>query len=165
MILVALVLQPAQAQTYTVLHSFAGGPADGAYPNGELIEDAAGNWYGTTDAGGGAGTVFKLDPAGVLTVLYSFTDGTDGASPQEGLFRDPTGNLYGTTWGGGASGRGTVFKLDTSNILTTLYSFRGGSDGAHPDFRLVSINGELYGTTHTEAAQAATAAVAARSSR
>jgi uncharacterized repeat protein (TIGR03803 family) len=83
----------------------------------------------------------------VLTVLYSFTGGTDGASPQGGLFRDPTGKLYGTTWGGGASGRGTVFKLDTSNILTTLYSFRGGSDGALPQSRLVSINGDVYGTT------------------
>jgi uncharacterized repeat protein (TIGR03803 family) len=137
-----LASQPAHAQTYTVVHNFAGYPTDGAYPNGELIQDAAGNFYGTTSS-----TVFKLDPSGVETTLYSFTGGTDGAGPEAGLFRDPEGNLYGTTAVGGAYGFGTVFKLGTSNVLTTLYSFKGGSDGAHPESKLISINGDLYGTT------------------
>jgi len=42
---------PAQAQTFTLLHSFTGG-ADGADPSGSLIGDAAGNLYGTTLGGG-----------------------------------------------------------------------------------------------------------------
>ena len=41
----------------TVLYSFTGG-ADGYAPEGGLIQDAAGNFYGTT--GFGNGTVFKL---------------------------------------------------------------------------------------------------------
>jgi uncharacterized repeat protein (TIGR03803 family) len=47
----------------TVLHSFTGG-ADGAYPRADLIRDAAGNLYGTTEQGGafGRGAVFKLTP-------------------------------------------------------------------------------------------------------
>ena len=47
----------------TVLHAFHGG-TDGQYPNGGLIQDAAGNLYGTTNEGGasGYGTVFKLTP-------------------------------------------------------------------------------------------------------
>jgi len=45
-----------------VLHSFTGGPTDGASPYSRLIRDAAGNLYGTTSFGGAFdyGTVFKL---------------------------------------------------------------------------------------------------------
>ena len=55
-------------------------------------------------SGGGAsnaGVVYKLDPAGNETVLYSFTAGADGAYPYGGVIRDAAGNLYGTTAGGG----------------------------------------------------------------
>lgn len=138
----------ASAQSYSVLYTFAGG-TDGSSPNGHLIQDSAGNLYGTTTFGGssGQGTIFKIDPAGTETVLYTFTGGADGAQPSAGLFRDPAGNLYGPTTSGGASGRGTLFKLDTTNTLTTLHSFEGGSDGWAPESRLISFNGQLYGTT------------------
>ena len=71
----AATLPSAQAQTYTVLHTFKGG-ADGANPYAGLTRDAAGNLYGTTVEGGdlscpddvnGCGTVFKLDSSGALT--------------------------------------------------------------------------------------------------
>ena len=53
----------AQAQTETVLYSFAG-PTDGDLPYAGLIFDAAGNLYGTTEQGGTAnhGTVFEIIP-------------------------------------------------------------------------------------------------------
>ena len=87
-----------------VLHNFAS-PPHGAYPANGVIRDEQGNLYGTTNGaysdvpGGGtnnAGLVFKLDPSGNETVLYSFTGGADGSSPN-GLILDPAGNLYGTT--------------------------------------------------------------------
>ncbi len=56
----------------TVLYNFIGG-ADGLYPEANVIRDAAGNLYGTTNQGGGAasaGVVFKLDSTGHETVLY-----------------------------------------------------------------------------------------------
>ncbi len=67
----------------TVLYSFTGG-TDGGTPVAELIQAADGNFYGTTGLGGpsNAGTLFKVTPAGVETVLYSFTGGTDGGNPQ-----------------------------------------------------------------------------------
>ena len=65
---------PAQAQTFTLLHSFTGG-ADGADPSGSLIGDAAGNLYGTTSD---PGVVFQLSASG-YTVLYRFTRDAGGA--------------------------------------------------------------------------------------
>jgi uncharacterized repeat protein (TIGR03803 family) len=68
-----------------------------------VILDPEGNLYGT--AGGGAanaGLVFKLDPAGDYTVLYTFNGGSDGSQPNYGLVLDSAGNLYGTTREGGA---------------------------------------------------------------
>ena len=123
-----VVTQSSHAQTYSVLYSFTGG-ADGGNPWAPLIQDAAGNLYGTTQAGGsnGVGTVFKLDASGTETVVYSFTAGTDGGFPLAGLVRDEAGNLYGTTLFGGvfACGCGTVFRLDPTGKETVLYSFAG----------------------------------------
>jgi uncharacterized repeat protein (TIGR03803 family) len=129
------------------LYSFAGSP-DGASPQAGLIGDAAGNFYGTTVAGGSShvGTVFKLAPSGE-TVLHSFS-GQDGANPQADLILDAAGNLYGTTLSGGDSNAGTVFRLDPSGKETVLYSFTGGPDGSRPSGSLVrESSGSLYGTT------------------
>ncbi|MGA2540499.1 MAG: choice-of-anchor tandem repeat GloVer-containing protein [Verrucomicrobiota bacterium] len=42
----------------------------------------------------------------------------------------------------------TVFQLSRNGVLTTLYSFTGGSDGANPDAGLVQgSDGSFYGTT------------------
>ena len=149
--LVLCTVPSGRAQTYTesVLYSFKG-PPDAAEPRAGLIQDAQGNLYGTTYAGGasGWGAVFKLDTTGNETVLYSFTDGADGGSPIGGLVRDAEGNLYGATVTGGASGNGTVFEVDTSGKETVLYSFAGAPDGAAPYAGLIQdAQGNLYGTT------------------
>ncbi len=87
--------------------------------------------------------------AQTFTPLYSFLGGAgDGSNPQGGLVIDSAGNLYGTTQLGGAQNYGTVFKIDTSNHETVLYSFKGGSDGVYPTSSLVmDSKGNLYGTT------------------
>ncbi len=133
----------------TVLHSFLGG-SDGSLPAAGVIRDAAGNLYGTTSSGGplGAGTVYEIDASGQERVLYSFTGGRDGADPLAGLIRDAAGNLYGTTAYGGPITTGTVFKIDVSGKETVLYSFAGGTDGAHPAAGVLrDAAGNLYGTT------------------
>jgi uncharacterized repeat protein (TIGR03803 family) len=138
---------------HKVLHAFKG-ETKGANPDTRLVLDPDGNLYGGTFSGGNmscdqwCGVLFKLDTAGKLTVLYSFTGGTDGSIPR-GLARDSVGNLYGTTYSGGASRNGTVFKLDTTGKLTILYSFVDGFDGGDPNglsFR--DSAGNLYGTTN-----------------
>src|SRR6516225_9960806 len=134
-----------------VLYSFSGGP-DGGYPYAGLILDAAGNLYGTADAGGAHnyGVVFEVPAGGAEGVLYSFTGtGGDGADPLAGLVRDAAGNLYGTTASGGASGLGTVFKVSAGGAETVLHSFTGGSDGEYPYASVIrDAAGNLYGTTY-----------------
>jgi hypothetical protein len=97
---------PAQAQTFTVLHSFTGGQ-DGGGPMAGVTLDA-GNLYGTAFGGGntggdcpsgGCGTVYKLKPSGsrwILDPLYSF-HGDDGMQPIARVVFGPDGTLYGTT--------------------------------------------------------------------
>ena len=88
--------------------------------------------------------------AQMFQVIHNFTGGFDGEYPRSGFSIDAAGNLYGTTFAGGA-GFGTVFKLKHAGsgwIVTPLYSFRGGSDGAGPLGRvIVASDGTLYGTT------------------
>jgi uncharacterized repeat protein (TIGR03803 family) len=136
----------------TVLHKFTGSP-DGWLPQSLLVEDAAGNLYGTTVQGGpnGFGTVFKIATTGEETVLYSFTGDSDGCFPYPGVILDASGNLYGVTSDGGSgfgnSGYGVVFKVDTAGNETVLHTF-GGADGANPSSTLIfDSQGNLYGTT------------------
>jgi uncharacterized repeat protein (TIGR03803 family) len=136
----------------TVLHTFAGGAVDGAYPNGFLILDSSGNLYGTTtaggSAGGGPGILFKVDPSGTETILHIFGGAGDGATPSSGLLRDSAGNMYGVTSTGGEYRWGTVYKVDTTGTETVLYSFSGGTDGKYAGGNLImDAAGSLYGTT------------------
>jgi uncharacterized repeat protein (TIGR03803 family) len=156
----------------TVLYSFCSKTdcADGAFPQSELI-DVKGTLYGTTAYGGGGpvgacdiynyyygcGVVFSLDTAtGTEKMLYAFcskSNCADGGLPQAGLVQT-NGILYGTTSQGGDTGCGggrgcgTVFALDLGKgTLKVLHAFQGGTDGADPYGRLISVNGTLYGTT------------------
>jgi len=140
---------------FTLLYTFKGAP-DGYLPEGALALDKAGNVYGATSEGGdadacpafGCGVIFKISNKGKESVLHIFI-GPDGAAPSGGVLLDAAGNLYGTTWAGGAHGNGSIFKLDASGKLTTLYSFTGGTDGGLPFAGLTEDEaGNFYGTTN-----------------
>jgi len=132
----------------SVLHSFAGGTADGADPGVPPTLDSSGNLYGTTAEGGtyNGGIVYKLDPSGNEIVLYS---GFPLNSYPNGVTLDSSGNLYGTTYEAGF-GVGMVYKLDSSGNFTLLYSFPSPADtsGAYPRSSVtIGPAGNLYGTT------------------
>lgn len=152
----------ATAQESTI-YNFLGPSTDGGGGDSALVEDAAGNFYGTTFYGGayscgsgypGCGTVFKLSPSpsGGYTesVIWNFQPG-QGVQPIS-VIVDAAGNLYGVTQstGTGAPG-GTVFKLSpgpSGYSYTQLHAFTGGSDGAFPAGGLgFDKSGDLYGTT------------------
>jgi uncharacterized repeat protein (TIGR03803 family) len=144
-----------QTYTFSTLVNFTGAKKGPQYPS-NLIVDSSGNLYGTSYSGGkfGNGTVFKVSPKGVVTVLHSFAGSpSDGALPYDALARDNAGNLYGTTYSGGSvntcSGRpgcGTVFKVTPSGTETVLHDFADGSDGALPGGTLtLDSAGNVYG--------------------
>jgi uncharacterized repeat protein (TIGR03803 family) len=140
----------------TVLHRFGKARQNGDFPNPGLILDAAGNLYGTTLGGGingnggdgGAGTLFKMDPAGNETVLHFFLVFVDGWQPVPGLIRDAAGDFYGVTYRGGPCGLGSVFKMDSQDNVTVLLDFCApGDDGESPLAGVIMDGaGNLYGT-------------------
>jgi uncharacterized repeat protein (TIGR03803 family) len=146
---VVFKLDPSGAQT--ISHDFTGG-ADGGNPRGSLVQDPSGNLYGDTVYGGtaGLGVVYRIDPSGDETVLYSFPGGPEGALPQAGLTL-ASASLYGTTAGGGGpvdeGGAGLVFKLDAAGTYTVLSTFAGGLEGGDPQLPVVlDAAGNIYGT-------------------
>lgn len=143
------------------------GQADGGGPLAAVVQDEAGNLYGTAAYGGdlscmnaypiGCGTAFRLDASGTEAVLHTFAGyPSDGNSPGTPLVRDKAGNLYGTAYGGNStacldsnhepSGCGVVFRLKTNGREAILHNFSFGPDGTQPQG--VNLVGRtLYGAT------------------
>jgi hypothetical protein len=153
--------------TEATIHSFAGAPNDGAVPVAGLVLDSAGNFYGTTQYGGGGscgrystippgcGTSYKLTFSGdtwTETVLYSTVRGGGfGIYPSGELFVDNASHLMGVTLEGG-DGIGTVFELNYRENKgwqqTQLHIFHWNPDGGFPSGRLIpDTKGDLFGVT------------------
>src|SRR5579883_951084 len=97
---------------FTTLYNFCSQPncTDGAFPMG-IVQGTDKSIYGVTAWGGsgpgysGAGTLFKISPAGSLTTLHTFNS-TDGSQPS-GLVQATNGRFYGET----EAGDGTIFSF------------------------------------------------------
>jgi len=146
----------------TTLFSFSGG-SDGANPGDSLIRGADGSLYGITESSGtnaGYGTVFQLPTNGLLVTIASF-NGTNGAAPTS-LMQANDGDFYGTTQFGGTfsnqfcsappysgsieSSYGTIFRLTTNDVLTTLVSFNL-TNGVSPSSLSQASDCSFYGVT------------------
>jgi uncharacterized repeat protein (TIGR03803 family) len=114
-------LAPGVGGTWTekLIYTFNGTPSDGSGPEGPLVLDSAGNFYGTTVSGGlsglNNGTVFQLHPnsdgAWSEHVVYSFAGGTDGIEPEAGITFGRGGAMFGMTVAGGTQGQGMIFQI------------------------------------------------------
>lgn len=157
------------AGAVTTEYAFCAQPncADGWSPVGSLVQASDGNFYGTTYAGGattgclfseGCGTIFKMTLQKVFTTLFTFAgDDSEGGNIWEvALVEGTDGNLYGTTSAGGLYGGGTVFKITTAGVFTTLYNFcalANCADGSGPEAGLIQASdGNFYGTTSVNGA-------------
>jgi uncharacterized repeat protein (TIGR03803 family) len=139
----------AQSATIESLYSL-NAATDGSTPYGNVVQGPDGNYYGTTAQGGvnGNGTVFRVTPKGVYTVLYAFQGSPDGQNPQANLYLASDGNFYGTTARGGANGGGTIFRVSSTGVFTLLYTFTNGTDGGFPSAGVIEgSDGNFYGTT------------------
>ena len=138
----------------TPIYNFGSHPGDPRAPYGAmtLAQGLDGNLYG--GAGGGArehGALYKITPAGLLTMLYSF-DGANGSNPYGGLTLGTDGNFYGTTTGtnetGAPTGAMTIFKMIPDGNVTKLYTFANDIDGSQPFAAPIQgADGNFYGTT------------------
>ncbi|HTZ98358.1 MAG TPA: choice-of-anchor tandem repeat GloVer-containing protein [Terriglobales bacterium] len=106
--------------TESIIHTFGGG--DGENPFANVILDAAGNVYGTTQIGGGrgcsgvdgCGTVFKLtleSNGQRMETFLGLAGDAYGDLPNTPVILDSAGNIYGTASGGGANSNGVVFRI------------------------------------------------------
>lgn len=137
------------------------GSFPGSAPEAELILASDGYLYGTTSSGGAndEGTVFRLDPNGgtnngfVSLFEFDSSDATNnGAYPRAALTQSATtGVLLGTTAGGGDHGDGTIFRITSVGVLTTLVHFSAydaTNPGAGPTGPMIlASDGNYYGTT------------------
>jgi uncharacterized repeat protein (TIGR03803 family) len=132
----------------TVLHSLSS-TADGANCYGSLVKGTDNNFYGTTNGGGttGQGTIFKITPAGVYTVLRQMNQATDGSHSQSDLIQATDGNFYGMAYSGGPNFSGTIFKITSTGTFTVLRSLVS-ANGINPYGSLLQgTDGNFYGTT------------------
>jgi len=124
----------------------------GYFPAGGVTLGTDGDFYGTDQDGGvvgncglaASGQVYKLTPAGTLTVLHNFTGNGDGCDPFAAPIEGTNGVFYGTTPN---QSNGTVYSVTSSGMFTTLHSFNG-TDGTGVYAPLLQgADGNFYGDT------------------
>jgi uncharacterized repeat protein (TIGR03803 family) len=152
-------LSPARGGRWSkkVLHQFD--KSDGALPDADLVWDASGNLWGSTNQGAnsgcpnGCGTIFELrrgkGNGRRFSVVYEFIM-QQGAAPLGNMVFDESGNLYGSTDIGGSAGDGVVFKLSPANgkwRYSVLHAFTSSPDGAEPNGLVEGAKGAFFGST------------------
>jgi uncharacterized repeat protein (TIGR03803 family) len=138
--------------TLTVLASFSSGIVPSG--SGNLVEDAAGDLFGTTTS-----SVFEVKKTGASYAtpvsLVPFPVGTQIGN----LTMDAKGDIFGTTVSGGESDDGTVFEIEktatgyasTPTILASFVPADGKLNLNRPKTLIVDANGDLFGTTDPSA--------------
>jgi uncharacterized repeat protein (TIGR03803 family) len=143
----------ASGGAFTVLHSFAGGAADGQYPFYGAPALSGSTLYGMTNLGGtsNAGTVFDVHTDGTgFTVLHSFGGSIngDGGVPQGQPIVSGT-TLFGMTANGGGANHGMIYRMNTDGSGYTLLHEFGltSGDGRGALGELLLSGSTLFGMT------------------
>ena len=150
-----MVYKMTPSGTMTVLYTFSGSSGGLRLP-AALIQGTDGNFYGTTIGGGqpicngGCGGIYKMTPAGKLTVLHTF-NGTDGEYPYGAIIQASDGNFYGTTYGDGSGTFGVIYKMTPAGVLTVIHTFlETDTLGIDPRAGLIqTTDGKFYGAANS----------------
>jgi uncharacterized repeat protein (TIGR03803 family) len=127
--------------------TLAQGSAQTGLAGATLTAGKDGNLYGTDRLGGSLsyGAIFKVTPAGAVSIIYNFQGDPDGEFPNGPLVQATDGDFYGATGGGGPSLQGTIFKISPAGAYRSLHAL-SGADGAGPNGLVQASNGLLYGS-------------------
>jgi uncharacterized repeat protein (TIGR03803 family) len=131
--------QPLYAQVpLDVLHTFSRDtPPLTMYGLGPLVQGSDVNFYFGQS---GPSDFFRMTTAGSVTLLNKLDT---PLNPD--LIRAADGELYGTTFSGGL-GFGTIVRVSSAGMMTTLYTFQGGSGGRNPRSLIQASDGNFYGS-------------------
>ena len=124
------------------------GTAKEGTTNATLVAGRDGNLYGTNRQGGGLsdGSIFRMTPDGVVTLLYSSTGAPDGEFFNGPLVQAADGNFYGSAGGGGGGLEGAIFRITPAGQYAVLYSLAAfGAEGSGPQALVQAGDGNLYG--------------------
>jgi uncharacterized repeat protein (TIGR03803 family) len=136
---------------YQVLHEFAGGANDGAWPEGSLTVSGS-TLYGMTWQGGDSneGVIFKVGADGSsYQLLHEFAGGANDGRLPHGSLTLSGSTLYGMTVFGGDGGDGVIFEIGTDGSgYQHLHEFAGGADDGENPYGSLSLCGStLFGMT------------------
>lgn len=143
--LALLFASPAAAQSpFTVLKSFD----DRGSGVTTITPGSDGALYGVTQADGpsGAGTIFRVTPAGLLTFLHTFGDVSGGQRPMTALVEGMDGAFYGGAEGGPA-GAGVLYRVTPAGTFSVVHAFDGTDGAVSAAPLLLAPNGALYGVS------------------
>ncbi len=134
-----LVFRVTPAGAFTILYNFTGG-TDSGTPQDKLVQDSAGNMYGTT-----LQSVFKITTSGAFTTLYSCAHVSSCSfDPAGPVIVDSSGNLFGTTISSGTHNAGVVYEVSSNGTYTTLFNASANQIGHNV---VMDKSGNLYGLT------------------
>ena len=125
------------ATSYSVLYSFPY-----AFESASLIQGSDGNFYGTNEM-----IAFKITSSATFTELAGLSSSPD--APISSLIQASDGTFYGVD----SEGNGSIFEMEASGNVNTLYSFpspnSGSISGLWPWAGLIqAADGAFYGTTY-----------------
>ena len=120
--LLTAILPLAHAQTFTVLHQF-NSQSDGAFSEGSVLRDSAGNIFGTTT---NPSTVFKISANGKESVFFNINGGDLGNFPTGSLAQDAAG-ISTAPRRAGAAAQASCTSSPRKAQETVLFAFQGGA--------------------------------------
>ncbi len=125
---------------FSVVHTFGSTGTDG-FPVSGIIQDAAGNFYGTMFNTGSTdtGEIYEVSADG-----STFTDlhdcNADCAYPEGGLTQGSDGQFYGADQAGGNTQSGAIFSWSSANGFQLVYQCQADGDCIYPTTTLVEAS-------------------------